>query len=871
MKNFSWNDFPFPFLKAVLTSPSTPEMLKAPSMAFGDKDFLIPYMDGICAYPNAFFVKRYRREIEDYFLSDSSSLDRICKRLEQLNFSGIHFTSDREEMLLRLRQKRLSPTLSECYVHELIAYGRKAQDTELSLFTEPKTIDLTSAFGTDTGLYEYQQAAVDALEQRFLKGDHQAGILVMPTGSGKTRTSTHFLLKCMVSVGYQVVWLAHRSMLIEQAAQSFYRLSPLVLENDPYRENLKIVCISGEHCSAKALEPDDDVIISSVQSLCRNTEYLPGLLGKKVIIVVDEAHHAIAPSYCRIIRAIRSLAPNAKLLGLTATPVRLQERETKALMQLFQNTIIYSVSMSKLIANGTLATPEYIQRETNVDIEAIITLDEQRYIQKWKEMPESLLEKVAKTNERNELIVSEYLQNREKYGKTLIFALNGIHCIALDDEFRRRGVRSAYVYTLNSGNHEIIERFRDSNRPDGIDVLININMLTEGSDIPDIQTVFLTRPTGSDTLLMQMVGRGMRGLHCGGTKSVNIVDFCDKWSSITRWMNPTFLFEDAPVDLVQKERCPSSPVELIPVDMIRDLVNGITYRNARMNGHHVVLPYGWYDVIDEFGNDQNILVFANQLEGYRQFESHMKQFMDNTALTGSDALKKYFDSFGMLPSEDDLQTIITTIRQDRAFPVLNRFEERDEIDPYIVAQKMKDHMSDGWAFISELKQKHGAIIESLYGSIEAYRLRIADYLLYPTGVVPLGTVVEEREKQFYKFSTEPLPDSIQTLLDEVIQEQQDKLPQPFVRPTIQWTDKDYASYFGIYYHDRNAILINRLLNSVSVPREVVKFVIYHECLHQEFTGHPRDFRRRERMYPDFQKWERFLDYELKDFEREYAL
>lgn len=44
MKNYSWNDFPFPFLKAVLTSPSTPEMLKAPSMAFGDKDFLIPYI-----------------------------------------------------------------------------------------------------------------------------------------------------------------------------------------------------------------------------------------------------------------------------------------------------------------------------------------------------------------------------------------------------------------------------------------------------------------------------------------------------------------------------------------------------------------------------------------------------------------------------------------------------------------------------------------------------------------------------------------------------------------------------------------------------------------------------------------------------------
>lgn len=613
------------------------------------------------------------------------------------------------------------------------------------------------------------------------------------------------------------------------------------------------------------------MIISSVQSLCRNTEYLPGVLRTRVIIVVDEAHHAIAPSYRRIIQAIRKSCPDAKLLGLTATPVRLQERETKALMQMFENTIIYSVSMSRLIANGTLATPEYIQRETNVDIEAIITLDEQRYIQKWKEMPESLLEKVAKTNERNELIVGEYLRNRKKYGKTLIFALNGIHCIALDDEFKRHGVRSAYVYTLNKDNHDVIERFRSSNRPDGIDVLININMLTEGSDIPDIQTVFLTRPTGSDTLLMQMVGRGMRGIHCGGTRAVNIVDFCDKWSSITRWMNPTFLFEEEPVVLEEKERKPSAPVELIPVDMIRDIVNGITYRNARMSGHHVVLPYGWYDVIDEFGNDQNILVFANQLEGYRRFESQMEQYIENKDLSGADALHDCFDAFGMMPSEDDLQTIITTIRQDRAFPVLNRFEERDEIDPYFIAQRMKEQNIFDFSVVSEVNQKHRAIIESLYGDIEAYRQRVSDYLTYPTGVAPLGTVVEEREKQFYKLSNEPLPDSIETLLDEVIQEQQDKLPQPFVRPTIQWTDKDYASYFGIYYHDRNAILINRLLNSVSVPREAVKFVIYHECLHQEFQRHPWGFRRRERQYPDFQKWEHFLDYQLKDFERDYAM
>lgn len=249
----------------------------------------------------------------------------------------------------------------------------------------------------------------------------------------------------------------------------------------------------------------------------------------------------------------------------------------------------------------------------------------------------------------------------------------------------------------------------------------------------------------------------------------------------------------------------------------------------------------------------------------------MEQYIENKDLSGADALHDYFDAFGMMPSEDDLQTIITTIRQDHEFSVLNRFEERDEIDPYFIAQRMKEQNIFDFSVVSEVNQKHRAIIESLYGDIEAYRQRVSDYLTYPTGVAPLGTVVEEREKQFYKLSKEPLSDSIDTLLDEVIEEQKAYLPQPFTHPTIQWTDKDYASFFGVYYHERNAILINQLLNSVNVPREAVKFVIYHECLHQEFQRHPWGFRRRERQYPDFQKWEHFLDYQLKDFERDYAM
>ena len=95
------------------------------------------------------------------------------------------------------------------------------------------------------------------------------------------------------------------------------------------------------------------------------------------------------------------------------------------------------------------------------------------------------------------------------------------------------------------------------------------------------------------------------------------------------------------------------------------------------------------------------------------------------------------------------------------------------------------------------------------------------------------------------------------------------MQKDFVRPEIQWTDRAMASYWGVFYHDYNLIYINSLLNSESVDKEVVKFVIYHECLHQEFTGHPKEFRDKERLYKDFQIQEHFLDYILRDFDGKF--
>ena len=92
-------------------------------------------------------------------------------------------------------------------------------------------------------------------------------------------------------------------------------------------------------------------------------------------------------------------------------------------------------------------------------------------------------------------------------------------------------------------NRETLERFRDPQS--GLDVLINVEILTEGVDVPNIQTVFLARPTHSEILLRQMIGRAMRGPNIPmGTEVAYLVSFEDHWSEFTEWEHPFELVPD---------------------------------------------------------------------------------------------------------------------------------------------------------------------------------------------------------------------------------------------------------------------------------------------------------------------------------------
>lgn len=881
-KYFNWSRFPLRFLKAVLSSEATP-IYARPDKFLDDADFLCPYMDDVSEWPNSHFVRRYRREIEDYFLPEENHLIDIARRLEKKNYGGIT-AGEPEDILMALRQQKLSNTIIDAYRTEILKVGMDADDgwEPDTDFTKPLTFDLLASAALNISLYPYQEEAVSAMKRHFLDEDKSAGILVMPTGSGKTMTSAYFLLREMASRGYEIIWLAHRFMLVEQAAGVFYRLSPLVKEGSSEApDTFTMTCVSGKHAASQALSRKDDLVVGTVQSLCRKTKYITKPLKEKVIIVVDEAHHTIAPSYRRVIEAIRKKRPATKLLGLTATPVKYTDKGTAALMDYFDNSIIYSAPMSKLIADGTLAKPVNIRRETNVDIETRIDEEEMKRIRRRGELTEATIDLIAKTNERNDVIVDEYVKNQAKYGKTIIFALNGYHCGVLNDALQSRGVKCGYVYTWNDDkeNQKVIDRFRDNNHKDAkgkddhIDVLININILTEGSDIPDIETVFLTRPTGSDTLLMQMIGRGMRGVGCGGTETVNIVDFCDKWSSFTRWLNPKFLTEGEG-ELPEPVSRQSKPQELIPMELIIAVMRGIQYGNVQITAHDASLPIGWYNVIDEEGNDEKVIVFASQEEGYLAMKADAETLKLTEEFDGAELAKTYFKGFGLTPDPDDLVDVAGFVHDMGSFPELQTFAQRDEIDPGMLAAKFNEEllpMVTTKERISEIYSSHRTIIDSLYGNRDYYERRIVDFMMYPKGIVPIGTRVEEVEREFYQLDPAPFEDSLEDILSEVLKEQASVLGENYRRPTIAWTDKPYKSYFAQYDWAIDHIKVNDVLNSRSVPRETMKFLIYHECLHQLIHGHNKEFHKLEHLYPDFMEHEHFLDYKFADFYREKAM
>ena len=753
----------------------------------------------------------------------------------------------------------------------------------MELYTDP--INIKESIGDSRELMSHQIEAIDSLNNYFnlsgKKNVAQNGLLVMPTGSGKTFTAVNWLLNSGVANGYRILWLAHRQELIDQTNNEFRNQAPILSK---YGINkLRIIPVSGMHYKMSQASRYD-INICSISSVANKYGYrfirrmlgAPGL--EKLIVVIDEAHHAVSPSYQKVLKRITQLNPNRILLGLTATPTRMQDYDRKRLFDMFNVTenlgsnignskgYIYEVTLKNLLINGFLANPIYKKIETNIvgEIEYSITEEDEAFFNTFGELSEKLKEQISKSSSRNKLIVEQYLANKNKYGKTIVFAVNQNHCRTLCEEFKVAGVKCDYVISDKPGAQDTIREFKENK----FDVLINVQILTEGSDIPDVETIFLTRQTNSDSLLMQMIGRGLRGPAAGGTKEVNIVDFHDTWDKFSFWLDPENL------DIFNREKDPTSSIEYrdinseggtvikssyTPWDIYIKLYNSMK-ANVISKEFNEVLPIGWYSVLNENGEDVNILVYEDTLEGFKDIEKYKNRFIKGKVNTKT-VISICFNRSIKKPKESEIKLILGKLYEDGEMPVYYTFEERALLDPKIIAEKMnrlfaKDEEKEEW-----LKE----VFESTPLLKEIYKL----FYVFKKTVFNIcklrkdAEIKSEDEREEYNI-VENIYD-LEKLLDEVLKENTFLNKDSLL--SIEWSDKVVKSWFALccrwemeeksYIYK---IYVNKLMSSPQVDREVIKYLIYHELLHKNgYFKHDDKFRELEWKYPNSDELDGFMD------------
>ena len=502
----------------------------------------------------------------------------------------------------------------------------------------------------------HQQRALDKLEKWYREPDNKrGGILVLPTGGGKTFVASHFLCRHPLSDGQRILWLAHTHHLLEQAHEAFEHAMPQVQEP---AETVVARVVSGSvgHFRPANIEPDDDVVLCSLQTATRAfekrhprfMEFLDAAAGG-LFVVFDEAHHAPAPSYRRLLLGIRERCPRSGLLGLTATPTYSNERKQGSLKRLFPQGIVAQEDAHTLMAAGVLARP----RSEDVDTQVVPEFDERQYRQ-WvsthRDLPASIITKLAEDQARNDRIVAQYVNDRAKYGKTIMFVDRWFQCEYLVEALKTRGVRADAVYSRVvsvPGGAEIRSRRKVGDNADtlarfkrgALDVLINVQMLNEGTDVPDAQTVFLTRQTTSEILLKQMVGRALRGPKFGGTDDAYIVSFIDNWRQNINWAAYDQIKEGA-ADGERPAYGARPPLQLVSIELVRRLARQMdSGLNINSGPYSALLPVGWYQVeydaavgADEAdngdGNPDDVELIRRLLMVFEGERPRFEQFLD---------------------------------------------------------------------------------------------------------------------------------------------------------------------------------------------------------------------------------------------------
>lgn len=370
------------------------------------------------------------------------------------------------------------------------------------------------------------QSAVVAEASEILSANFARCIIQMPTGSGKTRTALELVMR-QLNVGHDVLWLANSEELVDQAYNSF-------CESWPHLAAVECVAVNHQRCTT----PFDyragcAFHVSTIQGLFNKDGRISIALNSRLsnfsLLVVDEAHMALAPEYRKVVERFASDA-QCKLLGLTATPGRSYENrdENEALADMFHNRVVKirnkdgaESTMDFLRDNGVISHV----KQSSIEIEWLDSelSDLDLSDSEKSELTDELLDRIAHDADRNYMILKS-LENLGHSGKSILyFGTTVLQSKLMTTLLKLRGIAVAHVDGSTRNRSRIIQEFRAGE----IRVLCNYGVLHTGFDAPNTDVVFIARPTKSIVLYSQMIGRGLRGPAIGGKEFCHLITVND--------------------------------------------------------------------------------------------------------------------------------------------------------------------------------------------------------------------------------------------------------------------------------------------------------------------------------------------------------
>lgn len=344
-------------------------------------------------------------------------------------------------------------------------------------------MDFASFVQDNTVLRPHQIEAKAKIFDAWSKYD--SVMLQMPTGTGKTYLFTSLINDIintykLAHKDIKILIVVHRTELLDQISATLNKFG----------------IAHGFIQGAREQYLWKRVQVGSIMSLLTDKNYYNVCRQKFDYIIVDEAHHSLADTYIRLF----GLFPNAKKLGVTATPWRLNH---ESFLSLYQYLIV-SPQISWFINNNLLSDFDYVSIKQDSEVQRLVDRSE---VVSTGDFSNVDLDNTFNNQRIRSKLYESYLQFANGR-KGIIYAINKCHAAKIAELYSSHGVKAMAIDcdTPRDVRQEMITAFKNGE----ISVLVNVDIFTEGFDCPDVNFIQLARPTKSLSLYLQQVGRGLR-------------------------------------------------------------------------------------------------------------------------------------------------------------------------------------------------------------------------------------------------------------------------------------------------------------------------------------------------------------------------